>query len=402
MIDQTKNFMIGVFVVAAISLIVFIILFIHPTVGNEGKFMKVLFSNIDKVNVGTRVTFGGKPVGEVVSIREIEDEKNPRKTHNGIVYIYELILAVDTSVDVYNTDEVSLRTSGLLGDKSVNITPLPPKKGQKLRPLQQDEIIYAYEGASVEDTLKDIKHLAVKIEEALDGVMTVIDDIHKTKLIRNFSDTFGNLRDITGAIDEPQKWNDILTHVDDVTRSAVNSWPKVDETLDRLSNAAENARVITSDGKEVALAMREGRGTLGKAIMTDDLYLQLSSILSKGETVMNDVNHYGVFFHLDKNWQRLRARRVNLLQKLCSPQEFRNFFNDEVDQISTSLARVNMIIEESGAPCCNPCLINNYEFTKVFSELLRRTEEIEENLRLYNTQLNDCRVKQTELSNCCY
>lgn len=403
MIDQTKNFMIGVFVVAAISLIIFIILFIHPTVGNEGKLLRVYFSNIDKVNVGTRVTFGGKPVGEVVSIREIENEANPRQPHDGVIYIYELVLAIDSSVDIYNTDEVSLRTSGLLGDKSVNITPLPLKRGQKLRVVGPNDVIYSYEGGSVEEALKDIQGLTVKIEEALEGFMSIVHEIQKTKVIKNFSDTFGNLRDITSAIDEPQRWNDILTHVDDVTRNASNSWPKIDEMIVRFSSAAENARIITEDGKQIALAVREGRGTLGRMLMSDDLHLQLSSILSKGETVLNDVNHYGLFFHSDKNWQRLRARRVNLLQQLCTPQEFRNFFNDEVDQIQTSLARVNMIIEETGTPGC--CLIQNCEFVKVFSELLRRTEEIEENLHLYNIQLNECRVRETELDQscgCCY
>lgn len=404
MIDQTKNFMIGIFVVAAISLIVFIILFIHPTVGNEGKTMKVRFSNIDKVNVGTRVTFGGKPVGEVVEIREIIDQANPRPSYNGVVYVYELTLAMDSSVDVYNTDEVSLRTSGLLGDKSVNITPLPPKKGQIVKPVSGNEIIYASEGGSVEDTLKEFRELSDKFEKALDGVITTLNDVKESRLVYNFSGTFANLKNITRSLNEPKKWHNILDNVESVTRSAVNSWPKVDETLNNLSKASENAHVITKNGIEIVDTVRGGRGTFGKIVMTDDLYLQLSSILSKGETIMNDVNHYGVLFHLDKNWQRLRARRVNLLQKLCTPQEFRNFFNDEVDQISTALARVNMIIEESGSFECQQCLISNFEFSKVFSELLRRTEEIEENLKLYNTQLNDCRVKQTEFYDCynCY
>jgi len=382
--------MIGIFVVAAISLIVFIILFIHPTVGNEGKKMLVRFSNIDKVNVGTRVTFGGKPVGEVVAIRELFDPENPRPAYNGVVYIYELTLAIDSGVDVFNTDEVSLRTSGLLGDKSVNITPLPPKKSEIVKPLTGNEIIYAYEGGSVEETLKDLKEVSDKIEKAFDAATVILNNITDTKLVENVSGTFKNTKNITGALNEPRKWNDILTNADDVVRSAADSWPKVDRTLDNMIAATDNAMVVATN-------VREGKGSFGKIIMSDDLYLQLSSLLSKGEVVLNDVNHYGVFFHSDKNWQRLRARRVNLLQTLCSPQEFRNFFNDEVDQITTALARVNMVLEETGGLECDPCLVSNFEFSKVFSELLRRTEEIEENLQLYNTQLNECRVYKTEL-----
>lgn len=399
MIDQTKNFMIGVFVVAAISLIVFIILFIHPTVGNEGKMLKVRFANIDKVNEGTRVTFGGRPVGEVVDIQEIIEDPYPREARNGTVYVYELTLAVDSSIEVYNTDEISLRTSGLLGEKSVNITPLPPMKGQDVKKVTS-EVIYANETGSVEETFKEFKEVADKLEAALDDVMEVIKDIKEAKIIPNLGDTIAHIKNITGSLDQPDKWSSILDNVDEITRSANNSWPKIDETINSLADAADNARSMTEDGKEIVAAVKDGKGTVGKAIMTDEMYLQLSSILAKGETLMNDVNHYGVLFHLDKNWQRLRARRVNLLQRLCSPQEFRNFFNDEIDQIQTSLARVNMILDESGVPCGNPCLVRNLEFVKVFSELLRRTEEIEENLKLYNIQLNECRVRETELSSC--
>lgn len=400
MIDQTKNFMIGIFVVAAISLIVFIILFIHPTVGNEGKMLRVRFANIDKVNDGTRVTFGGRPVGEVVEIREIIEDPYPRQTHNGIVYVYELTLAVDSSVEVYNTDEVSLRTSGLLGEKSVNITPLPPKKDQQVK-LITNEVIYANETGSVEETFKEFKEVADKLEEALDGVILALHDIKDAHIIPNLGKTIAHIKHITATLDQPQKWGDILDNVTDITTSAKESWPKIDETINSLADAADNTRTITEDGKEIVLAVKDAKGTVGKAIMRDDLYLQLTSLLSKGETVMNDVNHYGVLFHLDKNWQRVRARRVNLLYTLRSPQEFRNFFNDEVDQIQTSLARVNMILDESGMPCGNPCLIRNLEFSKVFSELLRRTAEIEDNLKLYNTQLNECRVRETELSPYC-
>ena len=90
MVNHSKNLMIGLFMMMALAIIIFIILFIHPTVGDEGRTLRVRFSNIDKVNIGTRVTFGGRPVGEVIDIQEIINDTYPRKSHEGRVYVYEI------------------------------------------------------------------------------------------------------------------------------------------------------------------------------------------------------------------------------------------------------------------------------------------------------------------------
>lgn len=392
MFDQAKDLMIGLFVITAVTIVIFILLFIHPMVGNDGKILRVRFSNIDKVNIGTRVTFGGKPVGEVVEIIEIIEEPDPRKAYEGNVYVYELKLAVDTSVNVYNTDDISLRTSGLLGEKSVNITPLPPRKGQKLF-IVNDEIIYADEGGSVEDTFKEFKDLSDKIDEALNEVISTLKDVKKSEMIDKIAGTFSNIEEITGSLNRPEDWSKLLANITDLTEDMINSWDRVDEAIDNISKVSTNTNVIFEQ-------VKQGKGTVGKIIMTDDLYLRLTSLLSKAETVMNDVNHYGILFHLDKNWQRLRARRLNLLQRLCTPQEFRNFFNDEVDQISTSLSRVYMLLNRNGCTTRCPNLVKDYEFSKVFSELLRRVEGVEEQLKMYNIQLQDYNVRETELIDC--
>lgn len=109
---------------------------------------------------------------------------------------------------------------------------------------------------------------------------------------------------------------------------------------------------------------------------------------------MDDVNHYGILFHNDKRWQRLRARRMNLMEKLKTPQEFRNFFNQEVDQVSTSLARVNMVLEKAGK---YPYCVQDHEFRKVYTELLRRVSSLEDSLEMYNTQIIEPDVQKTEL-----
>lgn len=388
--DLIKNVTISLLVLLAISIAIFIILFLHPTLGNEGKKLRVRFADLDKVTIGTRVTFAGKPVGEVLSIEELPDAIHERKSRNGIVYVYELILRVDSSVNVFNTDKIVTMTSGLLGDRSINIVPRPPKEGEAFR-LVNDQIIYAYNTETFESAITDLTDVALTFQKTLNGIYELAVDVQKSQLIKKTAETVDSLSSIAKALDEPDLWSSTLENLSTLFDRIVKSWTKVDTSLANLIK-------ITSNGDKIVTNIYKGEGTFGQILMKEDLYLKVNAMLNKADILFNDINHYGILFHTDKGWQRLRARRLNLMQRLRSPQEFRNYFNDEVDQISSSLARVSMVLAmtEQDVYCCE--LINNCEFAKVFKELLRRVNTLDEEIKSFNIQVfEDCSVPKTEL-----
>lgn len=369
MADQFKNFIIGVFVVIACALIVFIILFLHPTTGDEGRVLYVRFTDVDKINVGTRVTLAGKPIGEVSEVTEVPDAREGPKDEFGHYYIYQLKLLIDSHVKIYNTDLVTARTSGLLGEKSVAIIPQVPPEGQVPHLVTKGEILYAEHPASVEETMAEFKQVA-------DSVSAVLQEVRDEKVIHKLAVTIENIQDITAAIDMPEDLRTIVTN---------------------LRSISENFNLGSADFKSIFARMNKGEGTIGHLLAKDETYLRLNALLSKGDTVLNDMEHYGILYHQDQGWQRLRARRMNLLQKLSTPQEFRNYFNDEMDQITTSLARVSMVLEKSEG-CCPPCVLwQDAEFSKVYAELIRRVEDLDEAIKMYNQQMEDLRAEQTEL-----
>jgi phospholipid/cholesterol/gamma-HCH transport system substrate-binding protein len=386
MVDQLKNLMIGLFVIAAVTIIILVLLFLHPSPGDEGKRLRVRFANIDKINVGTRVTFGGKPVGEVKEIRELPDAINQRLEYNGFVYVYELDLQVNSDVNVFNTDEISARTSGLLGEKSIGITPHAPMPGQQLVDVS-DRVIYAAETATVEETLKEFKELSDKIELALDLVSDHLIDLRKQDLWAKLGKIGDNVVSITSSLNKPDELASTIENFADLSAMAVDSWETIDTSVNNLS--------------DVIVDVKAGKGTVGSILVKDDIYLKLNALLNKADTVLNDINHYGLLYHSDRGWQRLRSRRLNLLGELKTPQEFRNFFNDEIDQISTSISRVSMLLEnDSGFTSCEE-LIDNCEFVKVYAELLRRVESLQESVKMYNQQVTDCGTCRTELAAPC-
>ena len=131
----------------------------------------------------------------------------------------------------------------------------------------------------------------------------------------------------------------------------------------------------------------DGKGSLGKLTKDDDFYLRMTSVMSKLNTTMNDINHYGLMFNLNKSWQRQRAQRVTALNALNSPDKFKRYFQDEVDDINTSMARISMLIDKAEQLPEKERIQQNEQFRRDFAELLRLSDEMSDNLKLYNQQL---------------
>lgn len=381
-----KNALIGLFVIAAFAIIVFILLFLHPRIGDEAKTLKVRFTDIDKVNIGTRVTYAGRPVGEVIAIEEVPDARTNRIDRNGDVYVYELTLKVDSNVDVFNTDEIAVRTSGLLGERNIAIDPLPVHPGQKLY-LVEDQVIYATPIEGVEDTLKKFANTTKKVDEFLDKLNDALDTMKKEEIIHNFGKTSQNLAEITGSLNQPDKWKDILNNIHTLTEKANNSWTKVDEILENANQVTLKARDFTDKADKIITKTSNGEGTMGRLFVSDDLYLQLKSILQKGGTIADDITNYGLLYQSNKKWQRLNARRLDLVNRLSTPQEFNNYFNNEMNRVSTSLSKVSSVLDQM--EYYPKGLTHQPNFNQKFAELLRCVQEMEDQLKMYNTQLVD-------------
>jgi phospholipid/cholesterol/gamma-HCH transport system substrate-binding protein len=408
MIGAAKNIMIGIFVIIALAVIIFILLFLHPSVGDNARTLRVRFTDIDKITIGTRVSYAGRPVGEVVSIHEIEGARTGRVAQNGDIYVYELLLNVDSGVNVYNTDVIAIRTSGLLGERSVSIMPEPSLPGEDLF-LVNNQILYAIPSGSVEETFKQITALSKKFEQVLDNVSDMFGEIKKEQIVAKIAKTVDNANEISEALNQPEKWrqtldnvwtlsqraHESLTTLDqsfnnlyDLTNRAHESWTTIDQSLAQFHEASTKANQFTDELNQIAIHTREGKGSIGRLLMDDDIYLRLKSLFGKGETIFNDVNQYGILFHLNKNWQRLNARRARLLERLSTPDQFTHYFNDELNKISSSLSRVSVVLNETTAYYPEG-LMDNPEYRRKFADLLRQIGDIEDSLKIYNQQVID-------------
>ncbi len=323
MTDQLKNMLIGLFVVTAIVIAVSMILFLEPTVGDGKQILQVRFANIAGIQIGTRVTYAGKPVGEVVAIQEVHNARLEPTDDAGKVYLYQLGLKVDSHVAVYTTDEVAIRSTGLMGERSIAILPKAATTGAELRPIGA-HVMYASSIDPIENAFTQIGKASNRLQDAL---------------------------------------------------TRFDNW--FDRNQDALSASIQNLTHISHE-------MATGDGTVGRLINSDDFYLRVSALLGKVDTLMNDVNHYGLLFQYDKGWQRSRTRRANQLQALDTPSEFRTYFETEVDTVQTALSRITILLEKASDSDERQKIMQSESFRTAFATLLRQVQSLSDSLRLYN------------------
>src|SRR5699024_8576476 len=130
--------------------------------------------NIDKVEEGTLVTFGGKPVGVVKKIEEVPSPRKSPSDRFGNLYIFELTLKVDSRVHVYSYDEIIFATSGLLSEKSIAIIPKAAPPGAPPPQEVTHETLFAQSTDKLHEMLNQIGQVAKQFSDTMEGIDSFI------------------------------------------------------------------------------------------------------------------------------------------------------------------------------------------------------------------------------------
>jgi len=391
---KIKNLLIGLFVIIASSITVGLILFVEPSVGDGKQTLLARFANINGISIGTRVMFAGNPVGEVVAIRAIPNARELSMSNEGDVYFYELVLHVDSSVQVFSTDDITVQTSGLLGEKSIAIIPKTKPKGTKQILVTEKTPVYAESFDPLESAINELSSIADKVEEGLDLVISWMNQNSEnlSSSIHSFTNAMNEISQFVNNANETKlvesidlatenfttTVNEVHRIIDEMKQSG--TFNNLTETISHLKDSSKNIHLVT---QEVA----DAKGTIGKLLGSEDFYLQINAIMTKVDTLMNDINHYGVLFNLNKHWQRERVKRVSYMDALSTPQSFRHYFEKEVESINMSMSRLSMLIERAESGTNGRDILQNPYFKKDFADLYRNILELSNNIKLYNEQL---------------
>jgi len=76
------------------------------------------------------------------------------------------------------------------------------------------------------------------------------------------------------------------------------------------------------------------------------------------------------------------------MTSLDTPQAFKTYFEKEVDDVNMAMSRLSMLIQKAEANANKQNIMQDETFRDDFAQLLRDVDNLSDNLRLYNQQLN--------------
>ena len=226
-----------------------------------------------------------------------------------------------------------------------------------------------------------------------------------TSALRSFDGAMGQIEGILGLVDHEKLVPAVRQSVGLINENMelIKTSLQDDEILHKLANLTSHLDQATiafnTDGaqtlrnlNQISRDIASGSGTVGRLISGDDLYLRVASLMNKGETLMNDINHYGLLFQYSKQWQKGRTKKATLLKSLDTPQDFRNYFEGEIDAMTTSLGRLSELMDRAGSQE-RAKIAQSDAFKRDFAALLRQVQGLTDSLKLYNEGL----VAQSEM-----
>ncbi len=282
----------------------------------EGYTLYVYFSNVSGLDEKTKIKVAGVDAGV---IEKIALEGNRVK----------LSLRIYPEIRLYRDAVASIKTSGLLGDKYLEIKPgtekIELKEGEIIQrvhePMDIDDMIYKLAGISdsfqtltknindifgTEETKKALKETAAnlakltknlntavtandrRLKKTLEGINTLTVSINK--LVEDNSseitDTVSNLRVLSAEAPEMVK---------ELKGAAKELKSLLKENRPKIARLMEKTDKTMSSVQKVAEKIEKGEGTIGKLVTDERLYESVTKAASGIENTIARIERFKTF-----------------------------------------------------------------------------------------------------------
>ncbi len=224
--------------------------------------VSTLFRSAVGLDVGADVDIAGVKVGKVTAVR-LEGNKA------------RVMMTIRRDVKLGKDASAMIRTHGLMGDKFVSIKPGTPAKGV-LPP-----------GGTIEKTIPsvDFDQLMSNLGDVATDLKSVLGTFQKgiggekgaqsiRNIVTNFEQFSKNLNKLLS--DNSDKISRIVTNFENFSAKLDTIDKKANLLLDNLVTVSQN--------------LKEGKGTLGKLIVSDEVYNQLKEAIGNLRAMSDKLN----------------------------------------------------------------------------------------------------------------
>ncbi len=280
----------------------------------KGYTIQIVFRSTAGLDEKTRIKIAGVDSGVVEDIGLIEGKARVR-------------LRVDPGVKIYKDAQASIRSSGLLGDKYLDIRIGSPEAGQL---KDGDSIMDVMEIADMDDLARNLINVSQSFTRLTESMNDVLGG-DQTK--KSLSETIVNLKEISSTLNRTITLNDqklrtvldnintlttslnglveknsdplsaSITNMKDFSTSLRNTGP---ELIENLNKAARDLKAMLEENKpgirnavesfdKIAQQVEKGEGTLGKLVKDDRLYDAVSKTAEGLSKTLSAVDRFRAY-----------------------------------------------------------------------------------------------------------
>lgn len=338
-----------------------------PMMWEKGYRLYAEFDDVSGLDEQSRIKIAGVEAGMLEKI-SLEDGKA------------KLTLLIQPDIKVYKNAVVSMRMSGLLGDRYLALSP-----GSRDQPVLND-------GDTIAKTLPaaDIDVLANRLTSAADqissltkNINTIFGETEKQSLreaIRNLSAVTMNLKEISAenrvplrnVIAQLEKFTEALGDkgpgvIDDISNVASTLNDKGPEFIDNLNKAArelkevieenrytfkqsmENIQEVSRSAENITRKIEQGEGTLGKLMTDDTLYRSLTNVSGKVEKSFDYVGRLRTFLDFHTEYNTHESEWKGYFDLTLRPREDKYYIlgivTDPLGSVKTTETTINGVTE---------------------------------------------------------
>jgi phospholipid/cholesterol/gamma-HCH transport system substrate-binding protein len=307
---------VGSFALAVLAILVFMTFKVGGLdwAKKKGYNINIVFRSTAGLDEKTRVKIAGVDSGVVEGIELYDGKARVR-------------LRMDPSVKLYKDAQASIRTSGLLGDKYLDIrigTPGTPEM------KEGDTISNVTELVDMDDLARNIINVSEKFTKLADSLNDVLGT---EEAKRSLNETLVNMREITATLNQSVTVNDrklravldninsltaslsgvvdqnreplstSISNMKEFTASLKTSGPELIENLNKATKdlramVEENRPAVKSAAESIdriAKQVDKGEGTIGKLLRDDTLYTSLTKAADGVNKTLSAVDRFRTF-----------------------------------------------------------------------------------------------------------
>jgi phospholipid/cholesterol/gamma-HCH transport system substrate-binding protein len=310
---ESNESRLGLFFAAAVVLAVVILEFLGSfNFLHRGCHLHALFKNVQDLKVGDTVKMAGVHVGRVESIQ----------LSNGYV---DVTMNVNTNqADVRLDSKASISFTGLMAQNYIGIgfgTPASPR-------VEENAVLQTTESP-------DLGQLFVKLDAVATGVDNITRSFSGLKIDEflgpmvdfikdnksNVTASIANLKTITDHIAQGRGTVGKLINEDTLYVSAQNTLSNLQSLPEDLKGVTDDAHTLLTNANQTIADARAGQGTIGKLLTDESLYHNANSVMTNIESITSKIDKgQGTVGQLINDDSFLKGAKLSL-QKLDKATE---------------------------------------------------------------------------------